>query len=520
MSSTISRRELLKMLAFLSVGAAASPWTTARFLPASLLGTKSKSNIILIVTDTTSAANLSLYGYPRQTTPSLEKLAARSTVYDSHYTGGSFTTAGTASLLMGMYPWSHRAINQMGLVDRNIIGDNLFDLIGNGFYRFAFTQNMAADVLLGQFYHDIDQHIPTTSFSVRPDVLMGNRFKDSAVAFNAYDDFLFDMKNDPGLPGSLLFGLAEKAYHLGKEEGYRYHYPSYPLGIPIRKDVSMAFVNETVYDGLKSEVSNLWKQHSPFFAYFHLWSPHEPYTPSKPFLKLFNNDGYKPIEKPLAAMDQGMSQSNINLQRLFYDRYIANVDHEIGTLLDFIEQAGLFENSYVIYTSDHGQMHERGIFGHITPYLYEPLIHIPLMISAPGQNSRHDIYTPTSSIDVLPTLVNLAGREVPAGSTGKILPDLGGLEDTERSIFSVEAKTNSAFATLTKTTIAMVKGDYKLIYYRGYNGENGDFFEMYNLREDIEELQNLVPKNPSNLASLKDELLQNLAQANRPFQKK
>ena len=440
MSSSISRRELLKMLAFLSAGAATSSWTTARFLPASLLDSKSRPNIILIVTDTTSASNMSLYGYPRHNTPVLEKLAERSTVYHSHYSGGSFTTAGTATLLMGMYPWSHRAINQMGFVEREIIGENMFDLIGNGFYRFAFTQNMAADVLFGQFYHDIDQHIPTTSFSVRPDVLMGNRFKDTAVALNTYDDFLFDMKNDPGLPGSLLLGLFYKAFHLGREESYRYEYPSYPLGLPIRKDVSMAFMNETVYDGLKSEVSDLWKKHSPFFSYFHLWSPHEPYHPSKTFMNLFNKDNYKPIEKPIAPMDQGISTSELNTQRLYYDRYIANVDYEIGTLLDFIEQAGLFENSYIIYTSDHGQMHERGIFGHVTPYLYEPLIHIPLMISAPGQNVRRDIYTPTSSIDVLPTLVNLAGREMPAGSAGRILPDLGGMEDTERSIFCRRSK--------------------------------------------------------------------------------
>ena len=57
-------------------------------------------------------------------------------------------------------------------------------------------------------------------------------------------------------------------------------------------------------------------------------------------------------------MNSGISTSELNTQRLYYDRYIANVDDEIGKLLDFIEQAGLFENSYIIYTSDHGQMHE------------------------------------------------------------------------------------------------------------------------------------------------------------------
>jgi arylsulfatase A-like enzyme len=519
MSSSVSRRDFLKLMAFFSAGAAAS-WTTARVLPASLsLSSGNKPNIIMLVTDTTSATNLSLYGYPRRTTPSLEKFAERATVYHSHHSGGSFTTAGTASLLTGSYPWSHRAINQMGLVDRETIGENIFDLIGNEYYRFAFTQNMAADVLLGQFYRDIDQHLSPTSFSLRQDPLMGNRFKDSAIALNAYDDFLFNMQNNPGIPGSLLLGLAYKAFHLRKEEYFRQIYwSSQPRGLPVRRDVSLDFLNDTVYNGLKSEIHTLMDSYSPFLAYFHLWSPHEPYTPSKEFMTLFR-DKYEPVKKPKAHFYEGYSDGELNMNRGFYDRYIANVDDEIGKLLESLDQAGLLQNSYVIYTSDHGQMHERGILGHITPHLYDPLIHIPLMISAPGQTSRKDIYTHTSSIDVLPTLLHVAGREMPSGNKGQLLPGLGGTEDSERSIFTVEAKTNSAFAPLSRTTIAMIKGDYKLIYYKGYEGYD-NIFELYNLREDSEELQDLAPKNPSNLASLKEELLENLALADKPFIKK
>ena len=71
-------------------------------------------NIIVILFDAMSARNLSLYGYPRETTPFLDKFAARSTVYHRHYSGGNFTTPGTASMLTGMFQWKHRAFNVAG----------------------------------------------------------------------------------------------------------------------------------------------------------------------------------------------------------------------------------------------------------------------------------------------------------------------------------------------------------------------------------------------------------------------
>ena len=104
------------------------------------------------------------------------------------------------------------------------------------------------------------------------------------------------------------------------------------------------------------------------------------------------------------------------------------------------------------------------------PYLYEPLIHIPLMISAPGQNVRHDIYTHTSSTDVLPTLVNLAGREMPAGSVGRILPDLGGTEDTERSIFSGGSKDQLRICAAYQDNDCHDKGRLEIDLLQGLSG--------------------------------------------------
>ncbi|MBK9781637.1 MAG: sulfatase-like hydrolase/transferase [Anaerolineales bacterium] len=69
-----------------------------------------KKNVLIIVFDAMSAYNLSLYGYDRETTPNLARLSKRATVFHNHFAGGNFTTPGTASILTGSLPWTHRAI--------------------------------------------------------------------------------------------------------------------------------------------------------------------------------------------------------------------------------------------------------------------------------------------------------------------------------------------------------------------------------------------------------------------------
>src|SRR6266508_3062077 len=69
-------------------------------------------NVIILVFDTLSARHLSLYGYSRLTSPNLTRFADRAIVYHRHYAAGNFTSPGTASLLTGTYPWTHRAFQQ------------------------------------------------------------------------------------------------------------------------------------------------------------------------------------------------------------------------------------------------------------------------------------------------------------------------------------------------------------------------------------------------------------------------
>jgi arylsulfatase A-like enzyme len=243
----------------------------------------------------------------------------------------------------------------------------------------------------------------------------------------------------------------------------------------------------------------------PYFGYFHLFAPHEPYAPRKQFVDIFP-DIELPYKKPNKLSSLDIDRTGIKRQRKRYDEYIADVDHELGRLVSALRDAGALDNTYLLITSDHGELFERGEYGHLTKFLYEGVIHIPLVILAPGQQERRDIHAPTSNVDLVPTLLQLAGEPIPVALEGRLLPGFGGKEDWPRPVFAVEAKQSSSFGSLPRATLALMKEEYKLIHYLGY-GKVPSAFELYNLWEDPEEMNDLLAAEPIQAARLKDELL-------------
>lgn len=501
--SGINRRTFLKL-----AGAAASSVLLPRLVSSLKQDDPQRPNIIILLFDAMSARNLSVYGYPRPTASNLERFAERAVVYHSHSAGGNYTIPGTASLLTGTYPWTHRAINYGGQVKSEMVEGNIFHALGEEYHRVAFGQNVWAQFILTQFMTDIDTFLPSGTFG-KLDYLISKYFPgDQNMAARALDDFVFKMEREPA---SLLFGPLHRTLYFRDSVGLDPE--GYPRGLPQNVNYPIYFSLEDVFDGLASLLRDL---PSPFFTYLHLFPPHAPYRASEKFYAKFL-DRYSPVKKPEHRLGDRLPNLVVKTARRGYDEYVASLDWEFGRLMDAMEEAGIFENSYVVVTSDHGEMFERGEKAHATVLLYDPVVHIPLMISAPGQQSRGDVYAPTHAVDVLPTLLQLAGKPIPASSEGKLLPGLGGVEDMERSSFIVEAKNTPAFQPFKKATIAMQKGHYKLIYYTGYESE--DTFELYDLDADIEELDDLYPAQPAFVKHMKEELLESLFAANKPYMK-
>ena len=514
--SRISRGDFLKTSAAFVAGSALAG--VSHFLTLPPAQESSKPNILILVFDAMSAHNLSLYGYERETTPHLKKFAERSSVYHKHYATGNFTTSGTASILTGLDPWSHRAINYRGMVDRHLTDRNLFRLVGEEYTRFAFTQNLWADILLSQFERDLDIHMPCDLFgrlvhsSVQPDDLPSDR----GMAYYVFQDFLnLRVVDQHPFPGSLMVASADlvRAFALEKK-GIS---AEYPRGFPTNYDYS--YENKTILDGIGRLVKNTLVRSEPYLAYFHLWSPHDPYNARKDFIGLFEEELRLPSKPrhPYAGSDH--SEKELRARRREYDEFIADLDAEFGRLITDLDRAGILEHSYVIVTSDHGEMFERGEFGHATALMYAPVTHIPLLISAPGQQTRSDYHSATSSLDLLPTILQITGKEIPQWVEGQLLPGFGNPEDAERSIFPLMAKDNAAFQPLSHGTFALIKGSYELLYYTGYPG-HADQYELYHLDEDPHELQNLFSKDITTASHMKEELLEAINAANRNFQKK
>jgi len=507
------RRDFLKMLALASVPLLARTVERLIVPPSDADG----PGVIVIVLDTLTAMNMSLYGYPRKTTPNIERFAGRSTVYNAHTSAANFTSSGTASLLTGTYPWTHRAFHYEGLVVTDRIDRNLFRYWGDSSFRLGYTQNSWANLLLDQFSPWLDSHLNIREFNLDKTPFYTSLLRNDPIAVHkSVDSFALEL--EPGLAAASNLALARKIQlYLGKKSADKKFAEEYPLGIPqTLNDLDTFFLLEDVFDGLMNVTSAL---PAGGLAYLHLFPPHYPYAPRKEFLEEFG-DGTPPPEKPTARFRLPVTEgevATINHSRDLYDAYIATVDEDFGRLFDFMQSEGILDRNYVVLTSDHGEIYERGVMGHTNEYLFEPLIRIPLVISSPGQASRVDVRVPTSSVDVMPTLLSLVGKNLPESGEGVLLPALGGVEDASRSIFSIDTKSSHVHGPIHNATVSIRIWPYKLISYLGYEGFE-DAYELFDLENDRGETKDLASSKPETLADLRQATEEKLRQVNAPFQ--
>jgi arylsulfatase A-like enzyme len=333
------------------------------------------------------------------------------------------------------------------------------------------------------------------------------------LTYYAFENFLVGKILATNPPGSVTMGVLDGAFRHGAASVPKLSGKEKLL--PFNGFVY--YRNRTVFQGVFDTVQTAAQSGQPFFGYFHLFSPHGPYTPTSDFAGLFE-DGLKVPRKPLHPLISKKAAIPDKYQDRYsrlYDQYVANVDAEIGNLLDQLETSGLLDNTYVVLLSDHGQIFERGVHGHFSRLLYDQGIHIPLVILSPGQTERRDVYVPTSNVDLVPTLVALTGGRLPDGLDGQLLPGFGGAED-EHPVFCIEAKESSAFRPFDKASFALIRGSHKLIWYSGYP-EADELVELYDLKSDPREMKDLSHDEPILVKQMLDELSDARAKADAPY---
>ena len=181
-------------------------------------------------------------------------------------------------------------------------------------------------------------------------------------------------------------------------------------------------------------------------------------------------------------------------------RYLANitlVDDMVGMIVDTLKEQGIYEDTIIVFTSEHGEM--AGDHGMLEKRsMYEESARVPLLIRAPRISKEQRIVSGNfSHVDLVPTLLEMLGQEVPDGLDGKsvagVLESDGNLRNNEvfvewNGIGSIEDRLLG-----THEINAMHQAPWRTIVYRDWklNLCASDQCELYNLREDPHELTNL-----------------------------
>lgn len=504
----ISRRDFIKLLSLIPASISVKPLANLA-LPSSNI----QPHIIILVYDAWAARNTSLYGYSRETMPNLERFAQKSLVYHRHYSAGNFTVPGTASLLTGVYPWKHRALSLGGRIKHEFQEKQIFNVFSKNYTTVGYAQNKYADLFLYQSENGLKNHISNHQFNLNRRLVYDLPiFKnDPYLAFSSFDDNIF--QKGLGFDGSLFFGplfrsmtLRQRLLNQINNSGKFYD--------DLLPDSTEQFLLSNVIDGAIGILKEL---KEPSLVYLHFFPPHDPYRPTNEYKEYFSKSPETLVKKPIHILSEEKNNYGLlKARNQTYDEYLASWDSEAARLYQYIEQSGLRNNSYIFLTSDHGEMFERGELSHMTPLLNQPVVHIPLIVSKPGLDNRIDIHTTTSAVDLLPTIANIAGFSKPEWADGEILPEVESQYQPNRSVFSLEAKKNAAFAPLKDYSISLTKNNKRLMHYQ-YGTER--ILEFYDLDTDPEETIDLYSSSPAASLEMESELLDKISEITLPGKK-
>jgi len=157
------------------------------------------------------------------------------------------------------------------------------------------------------------------------------------------------------------------------------------------------------------------KQKDNLLLWVDCFDPHEPWDPPSPFREMYDPDyrGHEIIDPVPGLIDGYMTEEEVRHTHALYAGNVTFVDKWIGTLLDCIKQTGIYDNSLIMFTSDHGEpFGEHGIIRKARPWIYEELSRIPWLIRHPGGLGRGQRFSSfVQPPDMLPTILDILNIE-------------------------------------------------------------------------------------------------------------
>lgn len=421
--------------------------------------TSNQPNIILITLDTVRADHVSLYGYERDTTPNLRRLAAESTVYQNAISAGDMTLSSHASIFTGMNPSWHRAH-----FDRDYEGgrplDTRYRTLAEMLYTKGYdTAGIVANYLYLGYGFGLDR---------------GFAFHDSTapVVF---------------LGRTEAFLLRERVRNFLTRFQKPWQYDQSFRRAGEVNERAVAFFDRERAQGRR------------FFCFLNYMDAHWPYVPPGRFASMFpgfdpafRTGQYDGMEKEILSLRRPISDRERRHLISQYDGGIAYMDSALGRLVEQLKQRGLFENTLLIVTSDHGEAFgERALIGHALS-VHQDEVHVPLLIKYPGETAPRVDEDFVSLTDLLPTVFAVLGYPVPRNVQGHDLSKgargPGGDVISESFVHPLISTWSPRFL---RTEQAIFAGPLKFI--QSSKGER----EVYDLSKDPDEQHNLWAAQPA-----------------------
>lgn len=248
-------------------------------------------------------------------------------------------------------------------------------------------------------------------------------------------------------------------------------------------DSAVKFINE--YDG-----------NAPFFMYVSFLAPHDPRTMPEEYRNMYDPEtiSLPPNFQEMPLFDFGWNANGRDetteayprkpekIRKHIADYYamISHIDHQIGNILDALEEKGVLDNTIIVFCGDNGlAIGQHGLMG--KQNLYEHSIKIPLVICGPGIPSGQIREGLVYLLDVYPTLCELCNLEVPSSVDGISFADM--------LASPVSVTREDIYLAFQARIRGVISGDYKLLEYRS---EQLKLTQLFNLRDDPWEKNNLV----------------------------
>lgn len=434
-------------------------------------------NVVLLVVDTLRADHLGAYGYGRPTSPAIDRIAAEGVVFERAFSPAPWTLPAHASLFTGLHSSRHRTYygrERLGADKRTIA-----EVLAEAGYR---TGGFSANPWVGE-PTGLDQGFDTFEYT-GSGVITDTLFLELAKRKSARAD----------LGGARTAQRLVRWVGAARERGERFF--AFANFMEVHEpygSVPGPYFSSFLDRPLRRGVGRLWLRETP----------------------LYLCNSCNPADHPdVVGLRCEGGRWRIEDWRLrdtlaLYDAGIRYVDHQVGAIYDALGRAGVLDDTLLIVTSDHGEfLGEHGRIGHGV-HLYDPLLHVPLIVRYPrrfpaGSRVRHDV----SLLDVFPTLAALVGSASPPDPEAAVLDPADTAAQAPRPIraedYPFDAVTLEKLARRQKcdyTPVGFLRASLQVGRLK-YIWSSGGQPELYDLLADPQERENLAPSEPARRAEL------------------